>query len=454
MSERRPPNVLVFVPHDLGDFLPAYGASVPAPNSERLAREGVVCVNHFTTSTVCSPSRGALMTGCYPHTTGFMGLVHRGWTLNADDFPTIPMRMREAGWGTFLFGGHHEHLYPEKLGYDLVRLPGDRGEKNHIENGVDDVVEFLRSERAAEKPFFASVGSGEVHRQHYFGKGPSGWLRDVYRPADPAEVVVPPWMPDIPEIRRELADFYGAIRHFDAQVGRVLEALEETGLAENTVVILTTDHGASFLHGKASLYDGGTKNACIWRWPGRLPAARRCEALTSHVDFMATLAELCGFEPSPLQQGRSFAAQLRGEGGEEREHVFAEKNYTNYYDPGRFARSKRFKYIRKGLQTCVFDFVIPEIEQSAADFRKTPDLFSFYSPERCTEELYDLEEDPGEIRNLAGDPEHAADLSRMRAALDAHLEATDDPFRHLRNDLPMQADGYNLLAGFRAQKKS
>jgi arylsulfatase A-like enzyme len=448
------PNVLIFVAHDLGDFLPAYGTPVVAPNSERLAREGVVCVNHFATSTVCSPSRGALMTGCYPHTTGFMGLVHRGWTLDTRDFPTIPMRMREAGWQTCLFGGHHEHLDPAKLGYDVVNLPGSRGEKNHIENGVADAVEFLKSGRAAEKPFYVSVGSGEVHRQHVFGQGPSGWSRDVYEPADPAAVSVPPWMPDIPEIRRELADFYGAIRHFDGQVGEVLAALDDTGLAANTVVILTTDHGASFLHGKASLYDGGTKDACIWRWPEGLPAGRRCEALTSHVDLMATLAELCGFEPSPRQQGRSFAAQLRGEGGEEREYVFAEKNYTNYYDPGRSARSKRFKYIRKGLQTCVFDFVIPEIEQSAADFRKTPGLFNFYSPERCTEELYDLEKDPGEIRNVAGDPAFAEDLSRMRAALDAHLEATDDPFRHLRNDLLMQADGYELLADFRARRKS
>jgi arylsulfatase A-like enzyme len=445
------PNVLVVIPHDLGDFLPAYGTPVAAPSSQRLAAGGVVLSNHFSTGTVSSPSRSCFMTGCYPHTTGMMGLVHRGWTLDADRFPTIPMRMREAGWQTCLFGGQHEHLQPAKLGYDLVRLPGERGAKNHIENGVDDAVEWLRSGAARKKPFFLSLGSGEVHRFHRMGEGPSGWDRDVYEFADPAEVAVPPWMPHIPEIRLELAQFYGAVRHLDAQVGRVLDALDETGLAANTIVVWTTDHGASFLHGKASLYDGGTKTACIWRWPEGLPAGGRCTALTSHVDVMATLAELCGFEPPGLQQGTSFAAQLRGSPGG-RGHVFAEKNYTNYYDPGRFARSERFKYIRKGLATCVFDFVIPEIEQSHADFRKTRELFEFYPPERSREELYDLEADPGELRNLAGEPGSAADLAAMRAALDDHLEKTDDPFRHLANDLPMQADGYARVAEFRRGK--
>jgi arylsulfatase A-like enzyme len=433
------PNVLIFVPHDLGDFLPAYGVPVRAPNSERLAREGVVCENHFAVGTVCSPSRGGLMTGCYPHTTGFMGLVHRGWALDVDNFPTVPMRMREAGWQTCLFGGQHEHPEPQRLGYDLVDLPGPKGEKNYIENGVRDAVAWLRSDAAKEQPFYVSIGSGEVHR---FGLKPSGWERDCYDYPDPAEVTVPPWLPDIPEIRSELSQFYGAINHFDREVGKVLDALDETGLAENTIVILTTDHGASFIHAKATLYDGGTKVAGIWRWPAGLSAGKRCAALTSHVDIMPTLSELCGFEPPERQEGRSFAPQLKGETEDGREFVFAEKNYTNYYDPSRFARSKRYKYIRKGLATCIFDFLIPEMELSHHDFRSHREVYEFYSGTRCREELYDLDADPGELHNLAADAAHSRELARMRAALEEHLERTDDPFRHLVNDLEMQLDGY------------
>ncbi len=433
------PNVLIFVPHDLGDFLPPYGVPVDAPNTERLASEGVVCTNHFAVGTVCSPSRGGLMTGCYPHTTGFMGLVHRGWTLDTDRYPTIPMRMRSAGWQTCLFGGQHEHPQPEKLGYDHVDLPGGKGEKNYIENGVRDAVAWLRSDVAKEKPFYMSVGSGETHR---FGLQPSGWERDCYTYPDPADVAVPPWLPDTPGIRLELSQFYGAINHFDREVGKVLDALEETGLAENTIVIVTTDHGASFIHGKATVFDGGTKIACIWRWPGRLPAGRSCQALSSHIDMMTTLAELCDFEAPAHQEGQSFAAQLKGAGGEERKYVFAEKNYTNHFDPTRSARSKRYKYISKGLQTCVFDFQVPEIELSRHDFRAHREVYDFYSATRCREEFYDLESDPGELDNRIDDPACASELETHRAALAAHLETTDDPFRHIVNGLDMQADGY------------
>jgi len=441
------PNVLVFVPHDLGDFLPAYGVPVTAPNTERLAGEGVVCTNHFAVGTVCSPSRGGLMTGCYPHTTKFMGLVHRGWALDTENYPTIPMQMRAAGWQTCLFGGQHEHPDPKKLGYDHVELPGEKGEKNYIENGVRDAVAWLRSEAAKEKPFYLSIGSGEVHR---FGLKPSGWERDCYSYPDPADVAVPPWLPDTPEIRLELSQFYGAINHFDREVGKVLGALDETGLADNTIVIVTTDHGASFIHGKATVYDGGTKIACIWRWPQGLPSGRRCGALTSHVDFMSTLAELCGFETPEYQEGQSFAARLKGDGGGEREYVFAEKNYTNYYDPTRFARSKNYKYISKGLQTSIFDFQIPEMELSHHDFRSHRDVYEFYSNLRCREEFYDLQADPGELLNLIDDPAFSAELAKHRAALKDHLQKTDDPFRHLVNDLDMQADGYPMA---RPQRK-
>jgi arylsulfatase A-like enzyme len=437
------PNVLIFVPHDLGDFLPPYGTPVNAPNARRMAAEGVVCTNHFSVGTVCSPSRGTLMTGCYPHTNGFMGLVHRGWTLDAENFPTIPMQMRKAGYQTCLFGGQHEHPHPEDLGYDHVDLPGRKGKSNHIENGVADALAWLRSQESKKQPFYMSVGSGETHR---FGMGPSGWLRDCYQYPDPADVTVPPWLPDIPEIREELSQFYGAINHLDRNIGLVLDALDAEGLAENTIVIWTTDHGASFLHAKATVYDGGTKVASLWRWPAGLPAGQRCDSLTSHVDMISTLAELCGFDLPELVQGQSFAAALRNPEDQanagQRQFVFCEKNYTNYYDPARSARSKDYRYIRKGLCTSVFDFVIPEVEQSHADFRTNKNVYAHYSSQREKEEFYDLASDPGELNNLIRSAEHADQLSRHQQALDEHMKATDDPFRFLVNDLDMQSDGH------------
>jgi len=434
------PNVVIITCHDLGDYLRCYGTPVRTPNLDAVAAQGAVFANHFSSGSVCSPSRGSIMTGCYPHTNGLMGLVHRGWELDVERCPPLPVLLGEAGYETHLFGFQHEHWDAARLGYQHLH-PAPH---NHCEEVTPVFTEWLRSSAAASRPFAASVGFSETHRM---GLKPSHFKRDVYEPADPAEVRVPPYLPDIPEVRRDLADFYGAINLVDKMVGRILEALDRAGLARDTLLIFTTDHGASFMHSKATLYDGGTKVALLMRWPGSIAAGLRCPNLTSHVDVLPTLLELLGLPVPDHVEGRSFAAAARGNSTDARPYVFAEKNYTNYYDPTRMARSHDLKYIRKGLRTCIFDFVIPELELCPSSFRSNRKVFEFYSAKRCNEELYDLRTDPGEMSNLAEEPAYEEALRQMRAALDAHLEATDDPFRNLRNDILMPQEAYVSVRG-------
>jgi len=429
------PNLLMVTLHDLGCFLPCYGHPIHAPATEALAAEGVVFQNHFSTGTVCSPSRGSIATGCYPHTHGLMGLVHRGWALDTERCPHLASLLSTQGYETWLFGFQHEHWDASMLGYGAV----DRCATFHAEDVAQRVAEWLASRGSAEKPFFASVGFSEVHR---IGLQPSHFKRNVYRPARPEDTLVPPWLPDIPEIRQDLADFYGAIRHADAMTGVILAALKKAGLEENTIVVFTTDHGASFMHGKATLYDGGCKTALLMRWPEGIPAGRKVAGLTSHVDILPTLFDLMGLPAPAHVQGVSAAGLIRGEAVEERDFVFAEKNYTNFFDPCRMARSQRFKYIRKGLRTSIFDFQIPEIELSAWGWRRNDKMYGFYSSERSQEELFDLDTDPGELRNLAESPSFSGELALLRKALDGHLEATDDPFRRLSIEILMPRDGY------------
>ena len=161
----------------------------------------------------------------------------------------------------------------------------------------------------------------------------------------------------------------------DHHVGSVLRALDDAGLTENTLVLFATDHGASFLHSKGTLYDGGVKVACMMRWPGHLPAGGSVTTLTSHVDIVPTLLELLNLPAQSGSQGQSFAAMVLGATGAGRDFVYAEKNYTQYYDPARMIRSNAFKYIRKGLKTCLFDFVLTEIELSPANFRTNRRVF-------------------------------------------------------------------------------
>jgi N-sulfoglucosamine sulfohydrolase len=437
------PNVILFTVHDLGDFPAPYGHPTPTPNLERFAREGTVFENHFSQGTVCSPSRGSIVTGCYPHTNGLMGLVHRGWSLDVSRCPALPALLATHGYRTHLFGLQHEHFDAAALGYQERHA----APSHHADHVVDGLVAWLREAAtgAAAGPFFAGVGTSETHR---LGMNPSGFRNERYHPFDSDRVLVPPWMPDIPEIREDLADFYGCVAFLDRQFGRLLSALDETGLSDGTVVLFTTDHGASFLHGKGSAYDGGVKTALLIRAPGLLAAGRRVGALTAHVDILPTLFELIGLPLPAGVQGQSFAAQARGEGGGRR-FVFGEKNYTNYYDPVRWVRTGRFKYIRKGLRTNVFDFVIPELELQRADFRRLRTVWDFYSPRRHTEELYDLESDPGELRNLVEDDTRSTVLAELRSELDRHLEQTDDPFRHLRNDLALPRDTYEAVRNSR-----
>jgi len=408
------PNIVIFTCHDLGDEISPYGVPVRTPNLERMAATGVVMENHFSTASVCSPARGSLMTGCYPHTNGLMGLTHRGWELDVKNCPPLPVLLGEMGFETHLFGFQHEHADPALLGYQQVHGPSG---PQYGERVVPLFTDWLKQRHAADAPFLACIG---IHEAHRMGLEPSHFRRDAYQPAEPAEVEVPPYLPDIPEVREDLAGFYGAVSFADSMVGRVLDALDQTGLSEETLFIFTADHGASFMHAKATLYDGGVKVALLMRMPGTLPEGHRVSGLTSHVDIVPTVFDFMGLTLPYQVEGTSFAPLSLGSSGQGRQYAFGEKNYTNYYDPARMVRSRHFKYIRKGLRTCIFDFVIPELELCPCGFRRNRAVFEFYPARRCTEELYDLRSDPGEMHNLIKNPEHRETLSELRAALDRH----------------------------------
>jgi N-sulfoglucosamine sulfohydrolase len=437
------PNVVLFTCHDLGDEVSPYGVPVRTPSLERMAAEGVVMENHFSTGSVCSPARGSLMTGCYPHTHGLMGLTHRGWALDIDRCPPLPKLLADIGFETHLFGFQHEHPFPEHLGYDHLHACSG---PCYSEQVAPVFTDWLRTRRAGSAPFLASIG---VHEAHRMGLQPSHFRRDVYQPPDPSEVAVPPYLPDVPEVRADLAGFYGAVNWADRALGQVMDALDETGLSGDTLLVFTVDHGASFMHAKGTLYDGGVKVAMLMRMPGTVAAGRRAGALTSHVDVVPSIFDFMGLTLPFQVEGASFAPLTRGHACEERTLVFAEKNYTNYFDPARMVRSRRFKYIRKGLRTCLYDFVIPEIEQCPSGFRQNRAVFDFYSARRCTEELYDLSADPGELVNVVADAACREPLSELRAALDAHLIRTGDPFGQFRNDLLMPEHGYERVTGKR-----
>lgn len=444
------PNVLFIHCHDLGTFLGCYGHPVSTPRIDEFAAHGVLFENHFATATICSPSRGSLWTGHYPHSNGLMGLMPRGWALDTTRCQHLSATFKNAGYETHLFGVQHEHWDPFAIGYQSVHTKAE-DTAEHISTAFRS---WLKNREPSSRPFLASVGFFEPHRFGLASQGlkpellqqePSHFRSPRYSSADPSIVKIPPHLPDSDAQRQELADFYGAVQYMDAHTGTILDSVRDAGCQNNTIVVFTSDHGASFLHSKGTLYDGGTKVPLIVRWPDVLPEGNRIRALTSHVDVFSTLCEWVGIECQSGTEGFSFTSLTDSHSQHVREFVFAERNYTQYFDPARMIRSKHHKYIRNGIRKCVFDFVLTEIELGAVAFRNDLSVFRHYASQRVQEELYDLDKDPGELRNLAGDPTFAAIKNEMSNQLKEHFIRTADPFDSMHIPLLMPENTYSAV---------
>jgi len=420
------PNILIIICHDLGQQLGCYGdPSLRTHNLDRLAQEGVRFENHFCTTPLCSPSRGSIITGRYPHTNGLVGLAHRGFDLNEGEV-TMAHYLKRKGYETHLFGFEHEAREPDiaKLGYEFLH----RERPFKCANVTPQLLAFLQARAAKESPpFLAMTGYSEVHR---------AFDQEMYTPDDPEEVFIPPYLPDTPEVRLDLAQFHGLIHAVDECVGKIFKTLEEKGLAENTWVIFTTDHGIAFPRAKSTLYDPGIKTALLMRWPTRsgLPPVRagsRGEGfaggrvfreLISNIDLLPTILEATGAEVPESIQGKSFLALLQGRKFEPREEIFAEKTYHDIYDPIRAIRTTRFKYIRSFEK--MPNLPLPSDIRKSLSARSVPEEFK---GERPLVELYDLEADPDEMNNLVGNPEYAEVEKELDAMLTKWLEDTEDP---------------------------
>lgn len=403
-------NLLHIICHDLGRHLRCYGrADVPSPNLDRLASEGVRFANCFTVSPPCSPARGALMTGRYAHSNGQVGLSHRGFEL-PEHARTIVDYLNQAGYLTANIGLQHERKDPTKN-----RCQHDDHESNYCEVVADKAVAFLEQQaKQAGPPFYLNAGFFEVHLP---------FDRPEYTAGDPARVSVPGWLPDNEGVRRELARFNGAIRFMDQAVGSILAGLERTGLSENTLVMFTTDHGMAFPRAKGMLYDPGIGVALMMRMPpGRGPQGLAVHDIISSIDIAPTLLEAAGVSVPETIQGRSFFGLLTAGAYEPRLSVFAEKNYHDSYDPIRCVRTGRLKYLRNFERRRRIVLASDQKRSSAAQ-----EMWPWAQRAREPEELYDLESDPYEMTNLAGQPDTTAILADLRDQVDRWMEETGDP---------------------------
>lgn len=423
-AEKRP-NVLWIIAEDMGPELGCYGDKlVYTPNLDRLAAEGVRYAHAFTTGPVCSASRSAFMTGMYQTTLG----AHNHRSHRDDGFPLpegvrlLTDWIREAGYFTA----------------NVVQIaPGLRCTGKTDWNFTPPARPFDGNrwdDLKTRQPFFAQVNFPEAHR---------GFKHCKEHPVNPDRVKLPPYYPDHPIARADWAMYLETINVLDQKVGRVLRKLEEDGLAESTVVIFFGDHGRCMVRGKQWCYDSGLRVPLIIRWPKGFPAPPQHkpgtvdERLIAAIDVSATTLAIAGVARPAKMEGRVF---LGAEADPPRQYVFGARDRCDEtVFRIRTVRDRRYRYIRNFMPERPFLQInrykeasypmIPLMRKLHAQGKLTPLQEVLMAPSRPAEELYDLENDPYEIHNLAGSPEHEEVLARMRRALEEWIDETGDQGR-------------------------
>jgi N-sulfoglucosamine sulfohydrolase len=417
------PHILWITCEDMSAHLPSYGDStVPTPHLDRLAREGVRYRRMFSTSGVCAPSRSAIITGMYPSGMGsnHMRTVEAGRTgngiINYEAVPDpavrcFPEYLRAAGY--YCTNG-------DKTDYQFKPL-----QTTWDVNGKDGQRAPWRG-RPAGSPFFSVINLFVTHESQIWARAGEP-LR-----VDPARVRLPPQYPDHPVIRRDVARNYDNIMVMDSLVGVVLRDLEADGLLDSTVVFFYSDHGSGLAWHKRELYDRGLHVPLIVRFPGRRGAGTWEEDLHSFIDLAPTVLSLAGVPLPGHLDGRAFLGPQRAA---PRTYVHAARDRMDeHYDCVRAVRDRRFKYLRNYQPDRPYYYDIAYRKQMplmreilrlrAAD--SLPALTRRWFEPKPAEELYDLEKDPLELRNLAGDPAYGPHLDRLRAEEQAWVRRTRD----------------------------
>lgn len=412
-------NVILYVVDDQGSTdAGCYGNPViKTPGLDTLADAGTRYTSAYCTTPSCSASRSVILTGLHNHKTGQYGHSHSyNHFVSFPETPTLPNMLNNAGYATICAGKYH--VAPE--------------ETYHFQHYLrDDPVVMAEQCRpfieSTERPFFLHFATVEPHRP--FKRGGAD-------PVAPEDVIVPPYLPDIPECREELAQYYMSVQRADSGLVRLIEVLKETGHWEDTLIIYCSDNGIAFPGAKTCVYDPGIRLPMVVRDPRLDKQGVVSDAMLSYVDITPTILDYCGLEVEPDQfHGRSFIETLDG-GTAGWDEIYASHTFheiTMYY-PMRVVRNRKHKLIWNIAHGMSFPFASDLWESKTWQATRERGL-SHYGQrpvadylQRPEFELYDIETDPGEVNNLAVDPDMQTVLSDLKARLKTFQKRTDDPW--------------------------
>ncbi|MBK1875481.1 sulfatase-like hydrolase/transferase [Pelagicoccus mobilis] len=423
------PNILWLTIEDTSAYeFGCYGnEDVETPNIDALAAGGLQMMKAWSSAPHCSPARSTLITGSYATTYG-MDNHRRRWDTPAGIF--YPELLREAGYYC---------TNNSKTDYNTTR------NRKGIWDECSSSATYNSSDRRPGQPFFAVFNANITHMSRLTSVTTEGRRGFGKEGLDPQSLDLPTYVPDLPEVRSDYAFHLEGVQDVDRWVGLFLKDLEERSLSEDTIVFFYSDHGGSLPRGKGFLYESGLRVPFLIYVPEKFRhlvdfnPGTQSDRLIGFVDVAPTLLSLLGIEPPQWMQGQAFLGEFEQPA---REMQFAFRtNQERHYDPCRAATDGRWKYIRSYLPSrayCLrndFQWQMPSnlawdayaAERSEIPERSRADavwLQPFTA--KGVEMLFDLEADPHEEKNLAGDPAYETILAKMRKAVSRHVRETRD----------------------------
>lgn len=347
-----------------------------------------------------------MLTGRYPQSNGLMGLIHNpwNWKLNKDEMHLSHI-LRDNGYDTNLFRFQHETMDLSALGFNQTHAMKNNENKILADEVAENVSEFLINYDPDDKPFYAQIGLFETHTPFDYGGVSPDYEKGVY---------VPPYLEDNDLSRRKLALLQASVKRVDMAVEKINNTLKNTGLDQNTIFIITTDHGIEFPRAKWFLYDPGIGIFLIVRWPqGGITGGHECNWLLGNVDFFPTILDLVGIDIPDNVQGKSFAPFFKTESDPIRTEVYS--MFISNTNECRSVRTNRYKFIR------FFNYHL-EYKDFPVDMKHSEKTWR--TPVTA---LYDLENDPWESRNLNEDPSCREVYLKLDKMLWKWMEEVKDP---------------------------
>ena len=433
LSQADTPNLLVITVDDMScDSAGVFDGVISdlTPNMDQLASEGLRFEMAHVQVGNCYPSRNVMFSGRYPHSSGVEGFYRVD-----NDYPVFCDVMQKSGYFTAIRGkvSHSTPFQPYHWDADLTIK--EDGAKEHIKDVASYATSLTRGiaqAQAAHKPFAININISDPHKPFWFEGDPHG----VSKIFSPEESPIPGFLFDDPVVREELALYYTSVRRADDAVGAILNALEESGKEEDTIVVFLSDHGMPLPFAKTQLYHHSTRTPLIIRWPGVVqPGTVDDRHMVSAIDFLPTFCDMVGTQLPEGLQGSSFLPLLHGKHQENRSVVFKEynENAGGQRHPMRGVQTPHYLYLfnpwsdgedvmRTATQGTKTYKRMQELAVTSKEIEKRLDLFNH----RVVEELYDVQTDPDCLVNLASSKDHQTILQEMQSQLKAWMEQTGD----------------------------